>query len=218
MTDSKHGIHETIDRYLASRLSDAERELVETRIVGDPDFRHEVELTLALRDGLRELQRQGEVAPLLRPRTWMWRRSPFAIAASVLALAIGVGSLLYFERTQHEPQALVVASLNFERTRGAEPGPDVTWHRAGMPTLLEMRFDVGLDPAPGYGVLIERIESGAGTTVFSAASVGVGLDGQLEVSINSGLLEPGDYRIRLEPPPASQGNAEPVIYALRIEG
>ena len=218
MTDSRQGTHETIDRYLANRLSEAERELVETRIVSDAEFRHEVELTQALRDGLRELQKQGEVAPLLRPRTWMWRRAPFAIAASVLALAIGVGALLYFERTATKPAPLVVASLQFERTRGAEPGPDATWQRTQSPTLLEMRFDVGPAPAPSYSILIERTGTGADTTVFTAASVGIGLDGQLALSINSTLLEPGDYRIRLEPQPASAANPDPVIYALRIAG
>ena len=218
MTDSKHGIHETIDRYLANRLNDAERELVETRIVGDPDFRHEVELTQALRDGLRELQKQGEVAPLLRPRTWMWRRAPFAIAASVLALAIGVGALLYFERMDTQPAELIVASLHFERTRGAEPGPDVTWQRSAVSTLLEMRFDVGLEPATSYGVLIERVGPAVDTTVFTASSVGVGLDGQLALSINSALFVRGNYRIRLEPQPAGPNAPEPITYALRIAG
>ncbi len=191
---------------------------METRIVGDADFRQEVELTQALRDGLRELQKQGEVAPLLEPRTWMWRRSPFAVAASVLALAIGVGAFLYFERTASNPPALVVASLQFEHTRGAEPGPDVTWQRMESPTLLEMRFDVGLSPAPSYGVLIERTSPAADTTVFTAASVGIGLDGQLALSINSAMLEPGDYRIRLEPQPPGPDHLEPVIYTLRIAG
>ena len=218
MTDSRQGTHETIDRYLANRLNDAERALVETRIVADPDFRHEVELTQALRDGLRELQKQGEVAPLLQPRTWMWRRAPFAIAASVLALAIGVSALLYFERTAGKPATIVVASLQFERMRGAESGPDVTWQRTQSPTLLELRFDVGMEPAPSYSVLIERTGAGPDTTVFTAASVGVGLDGQLALSIDAALLASGDYRIRLEPQAPNAANSDPVIYALRIAG
>ena len=52
MTDRDQGNQKMIDRYLANHLNDTERELVETRIVGDPGFRHEVELTEALRDGL----------------------------------------------------------------------------------------------------------------------------------------------------------------------
>lgn len=218
MTDSKQGFHETIDRYLANRLSETERELVETRIVGDPDFRQEVELTQALRDGLRELQKQGEVAPLLRPRAWIWRRSPFVIAASVLTLAIGVSALLFLGRAERRPAALVVASLQFEHTRGGAAGPDATWQRAESPALLEMRFDVGPEPAPSYGVLIERTGSGADTTVFNAASVGIGLDGQLTLSVNSALLEPGDYRIQLVPRSPAQDHPEPIVYTLRIAG
>lgn len=218
MTDSKQGIHETIDRYLANRLSDAEREVVATRIVGDPAFRHEVELTQALRDGLRELQKQGEVAPLLRPRTWMWRRSPFAIAASVAALALGVGVLLYFERTASRPQGLVVASLQFEHTRSGAAAPDVVWQRTSSPALLEMRFDVGLEPAESYSVLIERVGPRADTTVFSAAAVSSSLNGQLTLAINSALFEAGDYRIRLEPQALGPVPAEAIIYTLRIAG
>ncbi len=218
MTDSKQGIHEMIDRYLANRLSDTERDVVETRIVGDPAFRDEVELTRALRDGLRELHKQGEVAPLLTPRTWMWRRSPLAIAASVAALALGIGAFVYIERTATEPDGLVVASLQFEHTRSAEGGPDVVWQRTGSSTLLEMRFDVGLEPARSYSVLIERVGSGADATVFTAAAVGTGLDGQLALSINSGLLEPGDYRIRLVPKPARPMQMDAIVYTLRIAG
>ncbi len=178
MTDSKQGIGETIDRYLANRLSDAERDLVETRIVGDADFRREVELTQALRDGLRELQKQGEVAPLCSNRVpgcggvhHSPSRRPCWRSRSVSALSSISSARPAF------PPALVVASLQFEHTRGAEPGPDVTWQRVESPTLLEMRFDVGFSPSPSYGVLIERASPAADTTVFTAASVGIGLDG-----------------------------------------
>lgn len=225
MTDKQQGNQETIDRYLANRLSDAERELVETRIVGDPVFRHEVELTEAMRDGLRELQKQGEVAPLLRPRSWMWRRSPFAIAASVLALALGVTTLLLYQRLESErhelsaaPGELVVATLRFERTRGSQAGPDVTWQRTSAPTLLELRFDVGLETALGYSVLIERVGAGADTTVLMTKAVWISSEGDVSLSIHSALLKPGDYRIRLEPRPASPMHPEPTVYTLRIAG
>ena len=222
MTDRDQGTHETVDRYLANRQSDAEREMVETRIVGDPPFRHEVELTAALRDGLRELQKQGKVTPLLKTRTGIWPRSPFAIAASVMALALGVAALLFYQRldrARHElaaaPGELVVAALRFEQTRGAEAA-DVVWQRASTPTLLEMHFDVGLEPAASYNVLIERVETGVDTTVLTATSVGIGLDGQVSLSVHSALLTPGDYRIRLGPQPPSPMHADPTVYTLRI--
>jgi hypothetical protein len=214
-----------IDRYLASRLSDGERDLVETRIVGDPDFRHEVELTDALRDGLRQLQKQGEVAPLLKPRSWMWRRSPTALAASIAACIFGITSFLLYQqldRERHELTAasgqMIVATLRFERTRGGHAGPDLSWHRPSAPTLLEMRFDAGLEPAPGYRILIERVGGDVDTTVLMVTSIGTGLDGEVALSVHSALLKPGDYRIRLEPQPASPMNPEATVYTLRVTG
>lgn len=218
MTDRDQGNQELIDLYLANRLGDAERELVETRIVDDPAFRREVELTEALQDGLRELQRQGKVAPLLRTRTWMWRRAPFALTASILALAIGVPALLLFQRlegVQHAaPRELVVATLRFEQTRGGEDGPDVSWRRPATPALLEMQFDVGLDAASGYNILIEK--TGTDMPVLKANVASISPDGVASLSINSALLAPGDYRIRLDPTPMNPTHPDAVIYVLRI--
>lgn len=214
MTDKDQGNQETIDRYLANRLSYAERESVETRIVGEPGFRREVELTEALRDGLRELQRQGKVAPLLQTRTWMWRRSPYAIAASVMAMALGVAALLLYqrlERVQHDlaaaPGTLVVATLRFERTRGGDEGPDVIWQRSSAPALLDMQFDVGLEPAPAYNILIEKIATDA-APVLKANTASISPDGIVSLSVQSALLSPGDYHISLEP--------GAIVYTLRI--
>jgi len=223
MTDRDQGTQETIERYLANRLTDAEREVVETRIVGDLAFRHEVGLTEALRDGLQELQKQGKVAPLLRPRTWMWSRSPYAIAASLMALALGIAALLLYQRLDHArdelaaaPAERTVATLSFVRTRGGVDGPDVTWRRSATPTLLEMQFDVGLEPSEGYQVVIERVNADAETTVVLTAPAGIEAGGEVSLSVQSALLEPGDYRIRLEPQPASPMQSDPTVYTLRI--
>ena len=225
MTDIDAGNQELIDRYLANRLSDAETKLVETRIVGEPAFRREVELTEALRDGLRELQAQGEVAPLLRPRTWMWSRSPFAIAASILALVFGATSYLLYQRldqSQHDfgptSSEMIVATLRFERTRSSNAGPDVSWQQAGEATLLELHFDVGLEPAPGYRVFIERIGMGADANLLMAMRAAIGPEGDVSISLHSALLKPGDYRIRLEPQPTASMHQESFVYWLRVGG
>ena len=223
MTDRDQGNQKMIDRYLANHLNNTERELVETQIVGDPGFRHEVELTEALRDGLRELQRQGKVAPLLKTRTWMWRRSPYAIAASIVALALGVATLLHYQRLERAqdnlattPGELVVATLRFEQTRGGDAGPDVTWQRTSAPALLDMRFDIGLEPASGYGILIDRIGAEATVPVLQAIAASISADGLVSLSVNSALLAPGDYRIRLEPQPLTPMRSDSTVYTLRI--
>ena len=225
MTDIYAGNQEIIDRYLANRLSDAERELVETRIVGEPAFRREVELTEALRDGLRELQAQGEVAPLLRPRTWVWSRSPFAIAASILALVFGLSSYLLYQqleqsRREFSPASgeMLVAALRFERTRGGAEGPDVSWRQAAAPTLLDMNFDIGLEPAAGYQVFLEQIGPNRDSTLLLETRAGIGPEGNVAISLHSALLEPGNYRIRLEPLPSASMDQESIVYTLRVTG
>ena len=225
MTDIDAENQDLIDRYLANRLGDAERAMVETRIVGEPAFRREVELTEALRDGLRELQAQGEVAPLLRPRRWMWSRSPFAIAASILALVFGLSSYLLYQRLDQSRQEfrpasdeMVVATLRFERTRSGAEAPDISWQQTEAPTLLEMHFDVGLEPAAGYRVFLEQIDSSGDPILLLATRAAMGPAGDVSISLHSALLRPGEYRIRLEPQPATSTDQEPIAYTLRIGG
>jgi hypothetical protein len=111
-----------------------------------------------------------------------------------------------------------VATLRFERTRGDLAGPDVAWSRPAAPTLLEMRFDVGLEPAPGYQVFIEKIGTGSVTNLLMSALAGTDANGEVAISIDSKLLEPGNYRIRLDPQPGDAMQEEPTVYTLRVTG
>lgn len=216
MTDISPEDRELIDRYLASRLSESEVTVVETRIVADPGFRNEVELTEALRDGLRELQKRGEITPLLSHRYAWWRRPRVALAASVAAIALGTASFLIFQRMDSGRDAMVVASLRFEQLRSAGAEPDVVWRPTGLPTRLEMRFDVGLEPAGSYRVVVERMTDGAAVLVLEAAAT-MTPDGEATLAVESALFEPGDYEITLRPQPPAESR-EPVTYALRIAG
>ncbi|MGE0031240.1 MAG: hypothetical protein AB7T20_09010 [Steroidobacteraceae bacterium] len=205
-----------IDRYLANRLPESEVTVVETRIVADPGFRNEVELTEALRDGLRELQSRGEITPLLSHRYSWWQRPRVALAASVAAIALGAASFLVFQRMDSGREEVLVASLRFEHLRSAGVEPDVVWQRTGVPTRLEMRFDIGLEPAGSYRVVIERITDGAAVRVLEAAAT-MTADGQATLAAESALFEPGDYEITLHPQPPAESR-EPVTYALRVAG
>ncbi|MGQ0430765.1 MAG: hypothetical protein ACT4UQ_12605, partial [Gammaproteobacteria bacterium] len=163
---------ELIRRYLAGSLSQKELEMVETRIVEETEFRNEVELTQALRDGLRELQTRGEIAPLLSPRRRFWLDPRAALAASLAVVALGVASFLFFQRSDEAPLELPTETLRFLATRGAPAAADATWTRAHVSVRLELRFDVGLDPAAAYAVRIERMTDGiAVRTLESTAMV-----------------------------------------------
>lgn len=224
-----------IDRYLSNRLSGPEQELVETRIVGDADFRNEVELTEALRDGLRQLNSQGEIAPLLAVRSQFWvSSSSFGLAASIVAGLLGITSLLLYERLDQTRQALTAATdeltltaikhatatetLRFEHTRSGNIAPDVSWAHPSTPTLLALRFDVGLEPAASYRVLVERLATDTDTAIVIAAPAAIDADGEVAITVHSALLRPGDYRIRLEPQISTSAQQEPIVYTLRVAG
>lgn len=214
MTEKHSGSHEIVDRYLANRLGAKEREMVETRIVQDADFRNEVELTAALRDGLRQLQEQGQVQPLLESRSGMWGRIPIAIAASLLAGAVGLAIFLSDGPRGTSPQPPASEILRFVQTRGGDGVPDRVWRQGSAPIRLALHFDVGLEPAAEYRIVVDRA-AGAGQVPVIELRTGPTGAGEVAISVDSALLPPGDYRIRLEP--NSPGVVQvPTVYTLRV--
>ena len=217
MTEEKYSESQAIiDRYLAGHLDEAEREMVETRIVHDVNFRNEAELTAALRDGLRQLQAQGQAEPLLRTRSWMWGRSPLGIAAVVLACAIAVATFLVYRPLDDGRQVVATQTLHFMTTRSSEARPDVIGRKSPEPVRIEMRLDVGLQPAAEYRVSIFRISNGASALVLEVLA-GRADEGDVSVAVDSTLLKTGEYRIRLLPQP-SDGLTEATNYTLRVAG
>lgn len=187
--------------------------MVETRIVDDPEFRNEVELTRALRYGLRELERRGELAPLLSPRRAIWSQPRVALAASVAAVALGAASFLFFSQLDRAPQGVLTETLYFVQTRSSGGEPDAVWARPVAPGRLELRFDVGLEPAPAYGVRIERLADGVAAVVLEA-SAQITPQGEATVEVDGALLEPGDYELRLSD--RTGGVRSDLTYTLRV--
>jgi hypothetical protein len=85
-----------------------------------------------------------------------------------------------------------------------------------VPTRLELRFDVGFEPAGSYRVVVERMTDGAAVLVLESRAT-MTPDGEAALTVESALFEPGNYEITLHPQPPAE-SAEPVIYALRIAG
>jgi hypothetical protein len=201
-----------ICRYLAGRLPEVEELMVQTRIVQDPAFRNEVELTRAFKDGLRELENRGEVAKLLRTRP-DGRASRLALAAGVAAVAAGLAIFHFYPAEKSAVPALARETLRFDVTRGGSEA-DVTWLRGSSPVELEMRFDVGPAPAAAYQVSVRRLADGAGRPALTQAVPSLP-GGEVVLAVAGDLLPPGDYEIRLEPLPAT-GAAEAVSYTLAV--
>lgn len=212
--------------YLAGNLTEEERAMFEERILTDPAFLDEVRLTEAMRGGLRHLEAHGQLAPLLTPVPRFWAHPAFALAASIAAIAFAVTStLLYLRIDQSQDDLGVVAknasslavdTLRFELTRSATAIPNVTWSRPDVPTMLELEFDVGLEPAASYRAVIASVAHDLETPVLVLPNLLAEADGLILVSINSALLRRGDYHIRLEPQPKPTTRVEPLDYSLRI--
>ncbi|MBX3703934.1 MAG: hypothetical protein KF822_09190 [Steroidobacteraceae bacterium] len=188
--------------------------MVETRMVEDPEFRNEVELTQALRQGLRELEKRGEIAPLLSPRRAFWSLPRVAWAASLATIALGAASFLFFSRPDPAAPGVVTESLQFAQTRGPGFEPDVTWRQPPAPQMVELRFDVGLEPAASYAVRIERA-AGEDFAQVAVATAATSRDGEAVLISNADAFPPGDYRLTLTPL-GSAGDQAPIRYRLRV--
>ena len=215
---------ELIDRYLADQLSGDELTTMEARIVMDPGFRREFELTEALRVGLTRLDRSGEIDPLLndpangRPVTGkpgqvlsFLSRPAYALAATVAALGLGLLSVLMFNQLQHartlattvgQPPAAATPAgrreaLSFAMLRSDADA--ISIRSPDSPVQYDLSFDVGAEPAAEYSITISRIEADTRIIVLQIPRVATDDDGLVRMSAHSALLSPGTYAIRLAP-------------------
>lgn len=216
MTEHSQEDHELIRRYLGGGLTDEEEVMLETRIVRDSRFRTELELTVALQEGLRQLEARGEISSLLARSRDRWRLQTPAIAASLAALVLGLLAVVYFA-TRSPPirPQMNVASLHFERTRGTDTDHTVLWTRRSTPTRLQLHFDVGATPAGSYRVIVMRQES-SGAQLWSDTVESATAYGEVVLTLTDSQLEQGEYDIQLTPAPAPDP-ADFVTYRLVVQ-
>jgi hypothetical protein len=205
------GTHELISRYFAKSLSDAEEAVVETRVVENAAFRDEFEITAALRQGMKDLESRGEI-PHLLAANGTGRRATFAVAAAAAAAAVGLAILYATQEQASRPPTSVV--LVFERTRG-DAGADVSWRQPRAPVRLAMRFDVGANPAPAYRATLQRLPARPEIPALET-SVATSPDGDVVLEVDSQLLSPGNYEIRLQPD-SPQPVDDLIVYRLIVE-
>jgi hypothetical protein len=199
MTELSMQDHELIRRYLAGSLTDEEESMLETRIVKDPALRSELELTVALKDGLRELKARGEIAGLLARSRDRWRLRMPALAASLAGLAVGLLAVVYFiGRPAPVQPPVTIASLYFERTRGSEAADVVLWTRKSTPTRLRLHLDVGAAPVSSYRVIVQSRNGGGAKPLWDTVEP-ISTESEVVLDLPDSRLEPGDFQVRLSP-------------------
>ena len=194
---------ERIRDYLAGRLSEQESEAFGERLVRDPQLVRELERTLKLSEGLRQVANASYPARALReqrrPRVWI----PALAAAAVLGvLAVGLWVRSATERVPllsaslattptREVAATVAAQFTFVAMRGSA-APALELPRA---VIVEFR---AAPPAAGAAAAyrVTLLEQGAGDTtepLGSTAVAAVQADGYLHVYADAARLKPGRY-------------------------
>lgn len=193
---------EDIRDYLQGRLS-AEQELVfQDRLARDPSLVSELEQSLRLREGLRQLKAEGYLAtPAARmhdsPSRRMQRWLVPAAAAAVIAF---VGVSLWWESasvlTATPGDAAVAAHFTFVSMRDAQHP------RLALPVsggLIELRAAPERLAAPAYRMTLLLDSQGQVERLDSVSGVRVGADGYLHSFADSTRLKPGSYSLRIEP-------------------
>jgi hypothetical protein len=218
LTDITHDGDEIRD-YLVGRLSKRERLMFQDRVARDPTLARELEHSLRLREGLRQLKGEGyfavhdgerRSAATARLLRWL----PLAAAAVLAAVCIGAWWEL------KAPGSVLAASANgspsaqwtFISTRG----DDVPRLELPARGLIELRIAPETAIAGIYRVTLQHLE---GQAVNSLATVEsrMGTDHYLHVYTSATRLSPGDYRLQIE----AAGSTQPPLefpFRLRAAG
>ena len=211
--------HHVIARYLADRLSDAEREEFEAYYLEHPDVVKEMETVARFKAGLIDLQRAGELDQLIAGRPRTASSQYLAAAAAVGAIAIGVA---FFATRESQAPGLLAASPSLlvaaderaptlgaiqrvfrTRSTGADAEIELPTERQAI--VLEV-----LPESDGKSFGASLATSGrvlATTTGLTANS-----DGLVPIYLDSARLEAGSYELTL----TNEATNEASVFTVRL--
>ena len=215
--------------YLADKLTGEERAAFESQMLEHPELVQEVEQAARLKVGLMRLQERGELDALLRRKPWHRQPRFYAWAASLVLILAAL--LLWVDRSPTQPVLVaslsawtdasgrplpVAASRSLLRVRGAQY--DATIETTDVPAAVELRLLPEFETQPPvYRVALSYIdESGAATERGSLPGVAAGADGYVTVYVDSGALEPGQYRLSLSPADAVASSANTSDFSILV--
>ena len=212
MTDLTHDADEIRD-YLVGRLSERDRLVFQDRVARDPTLARELEHSLRLREGLRQLKGEGyfvlhDGGRLGTARLARWL--PLAAAAVVAALCVGAWWEL------RAPDSVLTASgegspsaqWTFISTRGND-APRLELPAGG---LIEFRVAPETAAAGTYRVTLMRGQAPA-VTPLGTIEGRIGADHYVHAFTSAARLSPGEYRLQI----ATEGSTLPPLeFAFRL--
>jgi hypothetical protein len=209
--------------FIVGRMSDAERQVFEDRLMRDPALARELEQSLRMREGLQQLQTQGYFGkPASRGRSFrIW--VPMLLAAGCAGLALFLwlsqatthSSVLTasLESRTADVRPLVAAHFTFLSMRGGST-PDLALPSTG---LIEIRAAPGMrETSLRYRVsLVRQEEEGVAVPIADLAGIALSTDGYVHCYADASRLVPGSYVLRIQPDTDTKGTAEEFPFNLR---
>ena len=199
---------ERMQDYIVGRLSDAERRAFEDRLVREPALVRELEDSLRISEGLRQLRAQGYFARAASRSLGFLPWFSTLAAAAVAGVAIFVWAhreapalpVLMPSPQSHDAPGVaspVTAHFTFVSVRG-EATPDLALPSTGLIEIFAAPVTRQTDFT--YRVrLIRRDKAGTARPVGSLAAVALSSDGYLHCFADASRLRAGNYLLRIEP-------------------
>lgn len=200
--------------YVAGRLDGAELETFEARLVAEPGLLREVEITEALRKGLRALSEQGEFSgDLVQPQAasgW-WRQQPLAVAAlALLGVSVATNVTMFRESRERAataprmgeryPDASATTIVPLLGTRSSDQGGVAgTWSIAAATGLIALQVDVSMNPADRYQAELSWVGRPGRTIVLKLGNLTSDAEGLVTITLNPSLLAPGEFELAVFP-------------------
>jgi hypothetical protein len=219
---------QTMQDYIVGRLSDAERQAFEDRLVRDPELVREFEQSLRMCAGLQQLRAQGYLGKVAARRfsfrTWLPALAVAAVAGLALFLGLarsptGNSPVLMASsdlRAASAVQPLVTAHFTFVSLRGAST-PDLDLPAAG---LIEFRAAPAtrMRVASYRVTLLRRGAEGSSQAVGTVAGLALSTDGYVHCYADASRLVQGSYVLRIEPDMGTSDLAATFPFNLRARG
>jgi hypothetical protein len=216
----------TMQDFIVGRLSDGERQAFEDRLVHEPELARELEQSLRMREGFRQLRAQGYFtkAPSRRGRFRIWAPILAAAAAAGLALFLwllrAAGPSPILMRSLGSPAVTDLAAVSVHFTFVAVRGssvPDLDLPPAG---LIEIRVaPTTRETDHSYRVTLVRQEGeGSAEPVAGLTGLALSTDGYVHCFADASRLTPGSYVLRMQPDGDTSSIAEAFPFNLRSRG
>ena len=213
--------------YIVGRLSEVERRAFENRLVREPALVRELEESLRLSEGLRELRAERIYARPAPARSGVRAWLPALAAAAVAGFALflwgdreeSVYPVLTASPHVHTGAAVgspITAAFTFVTTRG-DNAPNLQLPEAGLIEILAAPRTRAAHLLYRAG-LFRLDEAGSAEPIGSLATLRLRPDGYLHFFADASRLEAGRYLLRLQSEKTTSAQAAEFSFNLRAGG